>query len=277
MAIERRVVLVLIAAVAMGCAAGRRARSAERQLIVASGLDVVELRLPDEVAQRGSRDTRLFADVSGEPLLLTRGELVSVRDGRAVPVDVQHATSAVALEDGQWLAAGGGSVHLMRGGERVRTRRVANDGVDVRVAPAGVVVTYVAAGSTLGLLDVTGRVRPLARFRAPITAVAGTGDLSFVALESGSVWMLRLGERPKPLHRHRGRIGAMALDPNGYVVFADELTVYVMLDGRPLPLVAGLSHPQLAASRAGLFVYSAEQQRLLVLRNVADVEAAVAP
>ncbi len=276
MRVELRTVSALaLIVLAAGCAPreGRRSTAASRQLVVASGLEVVELALPpaDEVRPEG----RLFADVGGEPLLVGPRALVSLHDGAHIAHDLPGASSAVALDDGQWLAAAGGAVHLMRGSQRVHSRRVAGEGISVQVAPAGVVVVYVAAGSTLALIDSAGRVRPLARFRSPITAIAGTGDLSFVALASGSVWMLRLGERPAPLHRHRSRIDAMALDPNGYLVFADELTVYAMLGGRPLPLVAGLAHPQLAASRDGVFVYSAEQRRLLAVRGVVEVEAAV--
>ncbi len=269
-----RALLAALALVLLAGCHGRRSTLVTRQLVTASGIDIVELSLPGGV---GGGETRLFTDISGEPLLVAPSSLQSLREGRPVPLDVRGVGSAVALEDGQWLAGGRGAVHLMRGGERVDTRTLAGPGVAVRVAPAGAVIAYVTAGASVGLLDVTGSVRRLARFRSPVTAVAGTGELTFVALESGGVWMLQLGERPEPLYRHSNRIESMAIDPSGYLVFADSRSVYVLLQGRPLPLVAGLVRPQLAATHGGFYLYSAEQRRLFMVRGVVDVEAAVAP
>ncbi|MCC6873531.1 MAG: hypothetical protein IT378_04410 [Sandaracinaceae bacterium] len=264
--------------VACGCVRqGQRCAVADRRLAVAAGLDVAEVPSDERVAaRRGSAGTRLFADASGEPLLAAPGMLIDVRGRRVLPLRLAGVGSAVGLDDGQWLAATDGAIHLMRGPARVSSLRVASPGVPVRVAPAGAIVSYVAAGSTLALIDPTGRLRPLGRFRSPITAVAGTGDLGFVALESGTVWMLRVGARPRAVHRHHGPIGAMALDPAGYLVFSDESTIFTLLGGRPVPLVAGLPRAQLAASLDGVYAYSAPQRRLLSLRNLVAVEAAVA-
>lgn len=260
-----------------GCAAttsqGRRSRGSP-QLLIGEGVRLDRVRLRDDLTQLAAGPhSRLWVSPNGEPRIWSGRGIVIPETSRflqqSIPAGVDGIVSA---SDGVAYVSIGGSIRAMYSGALHGSMSMPGSPGHVLVAPASMLSFYIVHGGSVSLLTTRGEMRTLARLAQPITAIAGTGDLTFVATANGTISSLRLGGVMREIARHGRPIQQMAIDASGYLLLTDDLGVHIVHRGSVRPLALGLDRPQIAASRRGTFVFEPSSGILYMIHGIVAIE-----
>jgi hypothetical protein len=205
--------------------------------IVPTGCRVLTLaRLPESVPAAPADVAEVRLAVSGRPVVLFRGQLVALAEqpGQAFADWLPPAGEGGTVRDFCWLdrqtlvLLRETRLEFVKDGAVVRVVLPPHPGM--RIAPAGATHCYLFGGAPADAandvwrLGLDGSAPRLFQAAQPVTAVAGDGRSTFVAV-GDTVFFLAEGKAPEPIFRERSAITALVLASNNGLFYATETGV----------------------------------------------------